>query len=132
MKRMFGWAAMAAGLVLAACGGGSDDGAKEALQGYLEDMKNQDYAAVIEGTKFNKEMTAEDKQQLVALIEEKAKDVSDQKSAIKEYTVTGDSVLVPDSLSIVFFDVTYENGEKESDNQKMVKVDGKWMLHSGK
>lgn len=128
---MIGSAVAAALCVLAACSSG-DDGARRALQGYLDAMKAKDYKTVVDGMHFKGEVTPEEKDVYVAMLSQKVAEMEKTEASVKEYEVTGDSIIVPDSLAIVFYDVTYEDGDKDSGDQKMVKVDGKWLMESGK
>lgn len=120
-----GWYALLGGLLLTACG---DSGAGDALQGYLDAMQNKDYVAFVDGMNFRKEPTPEQKEQFAAMIGEKA----EKKDDIEAYKVVKDSVLVEDSLSLVTYEVIYNDGRKDIERQPMVKKDGKWLMEVGK
>ena len=62
------------------------------------------------------------------MIAEKAKEKED----VKEYKVLRDSVLVEDSLAVVFYEVIYNDGKTDTEKQRMVKKDGKWLMEVGK
>lgn len=120
-----GWYALLGGLLLTACG---SSGAGDALQGYLDAMQNKDYVAFVDGMNFKKEPTKEQKEQFAAMIGEKA----ERKDNIEAYKVVKDSVLVEDSLSLVTYEVIYNDGRKDIERQPMVKKDGKWLMEIGK
>ncbi len=120
-----GWYALLGGLLLTACG---SSGAGDALQGYLDAMQNKDYIAFVDGMNFKKEPTQEQKEQFAAMIGEKA----EKKDNIEAYKVVKDSVLVEDSLSLVTYEVIYNDGRKDIERQPMVKKDGKWLMEVGK
>lgn len=120
-----GWYALLGGLLLTACG---SNGAGDALQGYLDAMQNKDYIAFVDGMNFKKEPTKEQKKQFAAMIGEKA----EKKDNIEAYKVVKDSVLVEDSLSLVTYEVIYNDGRKDIERQPMVKKDGKWLMEVGK
>lgn len=120
-----GWYALLGGLLLTACG---SNGAGDALQGYLDAMQNKDYIAFVDGMNFKKEPTREQKEQFAAMIGEKA----EKKDNIEAYKVVKDSVLVEDSLSLVTYEVIYNDGRKDIERQPMVKKDGKWLMEVGK
>lgn len=120
-----GWYALLGGLLLTACG---SSGAGDALQGYLDAMQNKDYIAFVDGMNFKKEPTQEQKEQFAAMIGEKA----EKKDNVEAYKVVKDSVLVEDSLSLVTYEVIYNDGRKDIERQPMVKKDGKWLMEVGK
>lgn len=120
-----GWYALLGGLLLTACG---SSGAGDALQGYLDAMQNKDYVAFVDGMNFKKEPTKEQKEQFAAMIGEKA----EKKDNVEAYKVVKDSVLVEDSLSLVTYEVIYNDGRKDIEKQPMVKKDGKWLMEVGK
>ena len=120
-----GWYALLGGLLLTACG---SSGAGDALQGYLDAMQNKDYIAFVDGMNFKKEPTQEQKEQFAAMIGEKA----EKKDNDEAYKVVKDSVLVEDSLSLVTYEVIYNDGRKDIERQPMVKKDGKWLMEVGK
>lgn len=111
--------------MLTACG---SSGAGDALQGYLDAMQNKDYVAFVDGMNFKKEPTKEQKEQFAAMIGEKA----EKKDNVEAYKVVKDSVLVEDSLSLVTYEVIYNDGRKDIEKQPMVKKDGKWLMEVGK
>lgn len=114
-------------MLLAACS--SQSGAEKALQSYFDAVQKKDFKAVVDGMNFKKMPSEEEKEQFAALLETKAaKDLE----KVKEYKVLRDSVVVEDSLSIVFYQEIMQDGTVEEEQQKMVKRDGKWLMDVGK
>lgn len=124
MKKVF-FGLVISAFAFASCGG-SSDGPKEALQKNLDAMEQGDFMTVVEGMNLANDPSKEQKEQLAAVFAEKAGKNKDT------YKITGDSIIVEDSLAVVFFDITSENGSVKSEQQKMVKKDGKWLMEVGK
>lgn len=114
-------------VLLTACSSRSD--AEKALQDYFDAMKNKDFKTVVDGMNFDRKPTEEEKEQFAALLENKA---ARDLEKVKEYKVVRDSVVVEDSLSVVFYQEIMQGGTIEEQKQKMVKRDGKWLMDLGK
>ena len=114
-------------LLLTACSSRSD--AEKALQDYFDAMQNKDFKTVVDGMNFDRKPTEEEKEQFAALLEDKA---ARDLEKVKEYKVVRDSVVVEDSLSVVFYQEIMQDGTIEEQKQKMVKRDGKWLMDLGK
>lgn len=114
-------------VLLTACSSRSD--AEKALQGYFDAMQNKDFKTVVDGMNFDRKPTEEEKEQFAALLEDKA---ARDLEKVKEYKVVRDSVVVEDSLSVVFYQEIMQDGTIEEQKQKMVKRDGKWLMDLGK
>lgn len=114
-------------VLLTACGSRSD--AEKALQDYFDAMQNKDFKTVVDGMNFDRKPTEKEKEQFAALLEDKA---ARDLEKVKEYKVVRDSVVVEDSLSVVFYQEIMQDGTIEEQKQKMVKRDGKWLMDLGK
>lgn len=114
-------------VLLTACSSRSD--AEKALQDYFDAMQNKDFKTVVDGMNFDRKPTEEEKEQFAALLEDKA---ARDLEKVKEYKVIRDSVVVEDSLSVVFYQEIMQDGTIEEQKQKMVKRDGKWLMDLGK
>lgn len=114
-------------VLLTACSSRSD--AEKALQDYFDAMQNKDFKTVVDGMNFDRKPTEEEKEQFAALLENKA---ARDLEKVKEYKVVRDSVVVEDSLSVVFYQEIMQDGTIEEQKQKMVKRDGKWLMDLGK
>ena len=114
-------------VLLTACSSRSD--AEKALQDYFDAMQNKDFKTVVDGMNFDRKPTEEEKEQFAALLEDKA---ARDLEKVKEYKVVRDSVVVEDSVSVVFYQEIMQDGTIEEQKQKMVKRDGKWLMDLGK
>ena len=80
---------------------------------------------------FQKEKSAEDMQQIVALIKDKMDKELEKKEGIKDYKIGTPEIT--DDKAVVPYTLTYGNGETKEDKMKLIKTeDGKWMIDSGK
>lgn len=116
-------------LSLASCGG---DGPREALDKYMTAVKDKDFETVVDGMYFKKELTESQKSFYVATLEEKAAKAETINGKIADYKITGDSIIVPDSLAVVYFETVYEDGKVDQEEQKMIYSDGKWKMYTSK
>lgn len=114
--------------VLTAC----TDGPKESLQGYLDCLQQKNYEGLVEGMHFKKTPTEADKKMLSGMIQGKQEQAEQKGEGITSYKALEDSILVEDSLAIVKYETVFADGTSKQDDQKMVKVDGKWLMDSGK
>ena len=98
----------------------------------LKSFQNGDYQALIEQVHFSKEVSQEDKDQLAALVQAKVAPEIKKKDGIKNFEV-GEAELAEDGQSAkVSYKIIYGNGSEEAKTQKLVLVDGKWLLDEGK
>lgn len=118
-----------AAMALSSCGG---DGPKDALDTYMDAVKNKDYKTVVDGMYFKDGLTESQRNFYVAAFEEKATKAETTNGKVSEYKITGDSIIVPDSLAIVYFETIYEDGKVEQEQQKMIYSDGKWKMYTSK
>ena len=117
-------------MALSACGGSTNtpEGVTEKAIKWIAD---KDYKGYVELMHFNKEKSAEDMQQIVALIKDKMDKEMDQKKGIKDYKIGTPEIT--DDKAVVPYTLTYGNDETKEDKMKLVKTeDGKWMIDSGK
>lgn len=114
---------------LSSCGG---SGPKQALDKYMTAVKDKDYEAVVDGMYFKDGLTDSQKNFYVAALEDKASKAETANGKVSDYKITGDSIIVPDSLAVVYFETIYENGKVEQDEQKMIYSDGEWKMYTSK
>lgn len=131
MKNLFKTACITSllAMTLSSCGG---DGPKEALDTYMDAVKNKDYKTVVDGMYFKDGLTESQRNFYVAAFEEKAAKAETTNGKVSDYKITGDSIIVPDSLAIVYFETIYENGKVDQEQQKMIYSDGKWKMYTSK
>lgn len=131
MKKMIRLMAVAiVAMAMVACG--SSNTPENATKAMLKSFQNGDYQALIEQVHFSKEVSQEDKDQLVALVQAKVAPEIKKKDGIKNFEV-GEAELAEDGQSAkVSYKIIYGNGSEEAKTQKLVLVDGKWLLDEGK
>ena len=132
MKTIFRMMAIAIAAVLfAACGSKSatPEGAAEA---FLKDYQKGNYEAMVAQMHFTKEMSKEDKAQIVEFIKEKTAPEIEKRGGIQSFEVT-EVVAAEDGHSAkVKYTLHFGDGSESKDDMKLVNVDGKWMLDGGK
>ena len=131
MKKMIRLMAVAiVAMAMVACG--SSNTPENATKAMLKSFQNGDYKALIEQVHFSKEVSQEDKDQLAALVQAKVAPEIKKKDGIKNFEV-GEAELAEDGQSAkVSYKIIYGNGSEEAKTQKLVLVDGKWLLDEGK
>lgn len=131
MKKMIRLMAVAiVAMAMVACG--SSNTPENATKAMLKSFQNGDYQALIEQVHFSKEVSQEDKDQLAALVQAKVAPEIKKKDGIKNFEV-GEAELAEDGQSAkVSYKIIYGNGSEEAKTQKLVLVDGKWLLDEGK
>jgi len=132
MKNLFRLMAMAiVVMAFAACGSNSAT-PKGAVDSFLKSYQKGDYAALIEKTYFKKELSEEDKAQFAEVLSEKAGAELEKKGGLASYEI-GDVKMAEDGKSAkVEYTLHYGNGTQKEDDEKVILVDGKWLIDSGK
>lgn len=99
---------------------------------YLNDLMNGKYQELVDNLHFKNEMSTEDKQNLVLMLESKAEKTVEKNGAIQGYEIVSEEISEDGESAVVKYNLKY--AEKTEANQKvnLVKVDGKWMVSSGK
>lgn len=115
-------------LTLCSC---SESTPEDVTEKAIKCIIDKDYKGYVDMMYFKKEYTDEQKQQLVALVQDKMDKEVEKKEGIKDFSVgTPD---VKDNEASVPYTLTYGNGDTKDDRMKLVKnEDGKWMIDSGK
>ncbi len=125
MKRMmYGLLALVA-IIVMACSSNTPGGA--ALK-YYNDVKNGNYEAYVEGIAFKEEITAEDKEQFVTLMKEKADKEYKKKEGISKVEMLSEEMAEDGQTATVTMKITYGNGETEESDVAMVLKDGVWKM----
>lgn len=134
MKKLFYWGIMMIALVCwVACSG--DNTPSGAMKLYLSALQSGDYEKVIDGTAFLNSDSAkveELKETLVAFYKEKGQRELEMKGGIKQIEILSEEVVEDGKSAVVRYKLVYGNGEESEDTQKMVSVDDKWLMDSGK
>lgn len=119
-------------LAMASCSSG---GPGSALKDYVTAMKDGDYEKFVNGIDFSKtdpDKVEEARQGYVALLQEKGGKELEKKGGLKSIEVISEKIAEDGNSAVVTFKQVYGNGEESEDEQKMVKVDGKWLMDIGK
>lgn len=133
MKKLFCLFVMAAAMfVMLSCSGG---GPGDALKEYVVAMQKGDYEKFAEGIDLSN--TEPDQQQTVregyaSLLKEKGAKDMEKKGGIKSVEILSEDIASDGKTAVVKFKVVYGNGLEQTDEQKMVKTDGKWLMDVGK
>ena len=125
MKRMMYGLLVLVAIIVMACSSYSPGGA--ALK-YYNDVKNGNYEAYVEGIAFKEEITAEDKEQFVTLMKEKADKEYKKKEGISKVEMLSEEMAEDGQTATVTMKITYGNGETEESDVAMVLKDGAWKM----
>ena len=115
--------------LFAACSSNSPSGA---LEDYLSAMKDGKYEKMVDKMAFKKELSESDREALINMLKEKGEKSKEKEQGIKEYKVLEEIVDEGDTTATVKFEIAYNSGRTDENEQKMIKRDGKWLLKSGK
>lgn len=100
---------------------------------YLTYIKDGNYEKAVDMIHFKKEMTKEDKQQVVSLMEDKMKSAYGEQGNISDIEITGEEIEEDGEHAKVTYKYMDAKKDKEkTDKMKLVKIDGKWMVDAGK
>lgn len=132
MKKIFRLLSIAlVAVVFAACGGSSNT-PEGVTKKYLQNIKDGKYEAMLKQMHFKEELTKEQQDQLLAMISEKVKESTEKKGGIASFEVKEAEIAEDGQKAKVHYTVTYGDGSIKDDSEKLVLVDGKWMIDSGK
>ena len=102
------------------------------VDAYLKAMQKNDSRKALEMYHFSKPLTDEQFEEYVQMVDDKAKKENDKKGGIVSWEIEAPEMAENAESAVVRYTVKYGNGSEDSDKQKVVKIDGKWMLDSGK
>ena len=129
MKKLLSFAAVCLFVaVLCSCGGPSTP--EEVTAKAIKCIIDKDYKGYVDMMAFKSEKTDEQKQQIIALVQDKMEKEVQKKEGIKDFTV-GEPTIEEDK-AVVPYTLNYGNGDTKDDKMKLINVDGKWMIDSGK
>ena len=111
-------------MLFAAC---SSNTPEAVVKSYIKSMQKGDYATAV------KLMGIDDKEgQFTAMMEEKGKETIEKDGGITSFEVGKAEIAEDGQSAIVPYTVTFGNGEKKEDTQKVKLVEGKWLIDIGK
>lgn len=99
---------------------------------YLDNFKKGDYAAMVDQMHFKKNMTDKDKGEIISILEEKGKETIEKNEGIAGFVIVSEEIAEDGFTAKVNYTLTYGNGKTKDEEIKLVKVNDKWMLDSGK
>lgn len=102
------------------------------VDAYLKAMQKNDSRKALEMYHFSKPLTDEQFEEYVQMVDDKVKKENDKKGGIVSWEIEAPELAEDAQSAVVRYTVKYGNGSEDSDKQKVVKIDGKWMLDSGK
>jgi hypothetical protein len=131
MKKVFHLLSIAlVAAVMFACSSASSPEA--ATKAYLKNMQKGDYNAMIEQVYFTKPLNAEQKAELVGMVEEKAKSELEKKGGLASFEIGEIEMSEDGKKAKANYTLTFGDGSTKQDDENLVLVDGKWMIDSGK
>ena len=102
------------------------------VDAYLKAIQKNDSRKALEMYHFSKPLTDEQFEEYVQMVDDKVKKENDKKGGIVSWEIEAPEMAENAESAVVRYTVKYGNGSEDSDKQKVVKIDGKWMLDSGK
>ena len=130
MKKLFTLFAVAVAMFMASCAGAPATPSDAAVE-YYQYVANGDYEAFADAIHFDTtdpEEIAEGKAMVVSLYKEKAAPQMEAKSGVKSVEATGETISEDGNTANVQLKVIYGDGSEKTEDAKMVKVEGKWLL----
>ena len=102
------------------------------VDAYLKAMQKNDSRKALEMFHFSKELTPEEFDEYVQMVDDKVKKQNEKKGGIESWEIQAPELAEDAQSAVVRYTVKYGDGSEDKDKQKVVKIDGKWMLDSGK
>ncbi len=102
---------------------------------YLTLIQNGEYRKAVDMIHFNKELTDKDKDEVAELIKDKMDKSYGEEGKIKDIEITGEEIKKEGESERAKVSYKYtdpKKGKEKKDKVSLVKVDGKWMIESGK
>ncbi len=125
---------VAAVLMMAACS--SDSTPSGALKTYMSALQDRDYEKFTEGINVSGKATPEEQKAaratFAALLSEKGGKELDKNGGLKGFEILSEEIAEDGKSAIVKFKQIYNDGTEKEDEQKMVEVDGKWLMDISK
>lgn len=106
-----------------------------ALKNYMSALSDKDYEKFIDGCNISEtdsDKAKEIREGLIAMIQEKGSKTIEKKDGLKEIEIVSEEMAEDGNSAIVTYKQHYGDGSVKEDTQKMIKVDGKWLMDIGK
>jgi uncharacterized protein YchJ len=129
MKKIYSFALAVIALVtMAACSTAASSGPGDALKSYYEALIKGDYVKFADGLLLkDTEDPAKQKEEVTALLKEKLANAPSEKK-LSGVEVVSEKISEDGNSADVTVKLTMADGSTSEDDQKMVKVDGKWLI----
>ena len=102
------------------------------VQEYVADLQTGKYEEAIDLFYFKKNLTDADKQQYVSMMKDKWGKEMEKKGGITGVEITDVSVAEDGNTANVKYILKYGDGTSKDQDSKLLKVDDKWKMESGK
>ena len=102
------------------------------VQEYVADLQAGKYEEAIDLFYFKRNLTDADKQQYVSMMKDKWAKEIEKKGGIVGVEITDVSVTEDGNTANVKYTLKYGDGTSKNQDSKLVKVDDKWKIDSGK
>ena len=102
------------------------------VQEYVADLQTGKYEEAIDLFYFKKNLTDADKQQYVSMMKDKWGKEIEKKGGITGVEITDVSVAEDGNTANVKYILKYGDGTSKDQDSKLLKVDDKWKMESGK
>ena len=100
---------------------------------YLTNIQKGNYEKAVDLIHFNKDMTNKDKEEVVKLMKEKMEASYGEQGNIQDIEITGEEIKEDGEHAKVSYKyMDSKKGKEKKDKLNLVKIDGKWMIDSGK
>lgn len=124
---------MTAMFIMASCSSTSNP--SDAMKTYLSAIQDSDYETLIDGVDLSKVPEKDMKnarEGLTAMMKEKGEKDLKSKGGLKSFEIVSEKISEDGNTAIVHYKQVYGNGQEITSKQKLVKVDGKWLMDIGK
>ena len=101
----------------------SSDSPSKVTEKALSCLKNNDFSGYVDYCYLE---GGEAQKNLTLLFSEKLKKYFEEKGGIKDYTINSESI--DGDMATVNYTIHFGNGESESEDLQLKKLDGKWLL----
>lgn len=116
-------------LAFASCSKNTPEGV---VTEYFTYVQKGQYEEAVDLLYFKKGLSDKDKENLVSMFREKGSKEYDKKGGISGVVIDNVEMADDGESALVNYTIKYGDGSAKSDKNKVVKVDGKWLLDSGK
>ena len=116
-------------LAFVSCSKNSPEGVVEE---YYSRIQKGQYEEAIDLLYFKNDLSDKDKERIATMIREKGGKENDKKGGISSVVIDNVDLAEDGNSAIVNYTIKYGDGSAKSEKNKVLKVDGNWMLDSGK